>query len=71
MIQVGSLVRFLKDTDKVDPAYWNLVGVVVDLQVDTTWLWGREDRCDVLVESHIIKCCYEGYEIEEVTDEAG
>jgi hypothetical protein len=69
MIQVGSLVRFLRDTDRVDPAYWDLVGFVVDLQVDVTWLWGREARCDVLVESHIIECCYD--EIEEETDEVG
>ena len=71
MIRTGSLVRFLKDTDRVDPAYWGLIGFVVDINDHASWLYGRETYHDVLVDDHVIRNCCEGVEIEEVTDEAG
>lgn len=69
MIRVGSLVRFLKDTDQVDPAYWDVIGLVVCENTGPSWLYGNEARYDVLVIDHVIGNCVEGQEIMEVTNE--
>ena len=71
MIQVGSLVRFLKSTDQVDPAYWDVIGLVTCRYDGPSWFYGDESRYDVLVIDHIITNCVEGQEIEELDDETG
>lgn len=61
----GDLVRF-RDVDIVDPVYHGACGLVVNVMLHDSFIWGRETICDVLVFGHLIENCRLGEDIEAI-----